>query len=55
MAFTKVDCGSWVDGDSGATATASKIVKTAMQGFGATHALVNNAGICIAKPFMEKL
>ena len=42
-----------VDGDIAADATAEKIVATALQRFGAIDALVNNAGIFLAKPFTD--
>lgn len=42
-----------VDGDIGSDATAQKIVETAVQRFGSVDALVNNAGIFMAKPFIE--
>jgi NAD(P)-dependent dehydrogenase (short-subunit alcohol dehydrogenase family) len=42
-----------VDGDIADMATAAKIVDTAKQKFGGIDALVNNAGIFIAKPFLE--
>ena len=42
-----------VDGDIGEMATAIKVADTAIQKFGAIDALVNNAGIFIAKPFLE--
>jgi NAD(P)-dependent dehydrogenase (short-subunit alcohol dehydrogenase family) len=42
-----------VDGDIGLEATARRIVDTALQRFGSVDALVNNAGIFIAKPFVD--
>jgi NAD(P)-dependent dehydrogenase (short-subunit alcohol dehydrogenase family) len=42
-----------VDGDIALPATAAKLVATAVQRFGAIDALVNNAGIFIAKPFLQ--
>jgi NAD(P)-dependent dehydrogenase (short-subunit alcohol dehydrogenase family) len=42
-----------VDGDIALPATASKLVDVAVQRFGSVDALVNNAGIFIAKPFTE--
>jgi NAD(P)-dependent dehydrogenase (short-subunit alcohol dehydrogenase family) len=42
-----------VDGDIALDATAEQIVATAVQRFGAIDALVNNAGIFIAKPFTD--
>ena len=41
-----------VDGDIGDAATAKKVVDTAVQKFGSIDALVNNAGIFMAKPFI---
>jgi NAD(P)-dependent dehydrogenase (short-subunit alcohol dehydrogenase family) len=42
-----------VDGDISLAATAEKIVMTAVKRFGSVDALVNNAGIFFAKPFIE--
>jgi NAD(P)-dependent dehydrogenase (short-subunit alcohol dehydrogenase family) len=42
-----------VDGDIGQEATARRIVDTAVQRFGSIDGLVNNAGIFIAKPFVD--
>jgi NAD(P)-dependent dehydrogenase (short-subunit alcohol dehydrogenase family) len=42
-----------VDGDIGQPATAKKVVDTAVQKFGSIDAVVNNAGIFVAKPFVE--
>ena len=42
-----------VDGDIGQAATAQKTVDAAVQKFGSIDAVVNNAGIFIAKPFIE--
>jgi NAD(P)-dependent dehydrogenase (short-subunit alcohol dehydrogenase family) len=42
-----------VDGDIGHVATARKVVETAVQKFGSIDALVNNAGIFMAKPFTD--
>jgi len=42
-----------VDGDIGQASTARRVVETAVQRFGSIEALVNNAGIFIAKPFVE--
>jgi NAD(P)-dependent dehydrogenase (short-subunit alcohol dehydrogenase family) len=42
-----------VDGDIGQEATARRIVDTAVQRFGSIDGLVNNAGIFIAKPFLD--
>jgi NAD(P)-dependent dehydrogenase (short-subunit alcohol dehydrogenase family) len=40
-----------VDGDISHAATAQKVVETAAQKFGSVDAVVNNAGIFMAKPF----
>jgi NAD(P)-dependent dehydrogenase (short-subunit alcohol dehydrogenase family) len=42
-----------VDGDIGDTKTAAKIADTALSQFGRIDVLINNAGIFIAKPFIE--
>jgi NAD(P)-dependent dehydrogenase (short-subunit alcohol dehydrogenase family) len=42
-----------VDGDIAQDTTAQKIVDTAVKRFGSVDALVNNAGIFIAKPFVD--
>ena len=42
-----------VDGDIALPSTAQKIVATAVARFGSVDALVNNAGIFFAKPFIE--
>jgi len=42
-----------VDGNIGESAVAAKIVETAITRFGSIDALVNNAGIFLAKPFTE--
>jgi NAD(P)-dependent dehydrogenase (short-subunit alcohol dehydrogenase family) len=42
-----------VDGDIGDAATAKKVVDAAVQKFGSIDALVNNAGIFVAKPFVD--
>jgi NAD(P)-dependent dehydrogenase (short-subunit alcohol dehydrogenase family) len=42
-----------VDGDIGLSSTAEMIVGTAVNRFGSVDALVNNAGIFLAKPFTE--
>jgi len=42
-----------VDGDIAAAATAVKVVDAAVSKFGGVDALVNNAGIFIAKPFID--
>jgi NAD(P)-dependent dehydrogenase (short-subunit alcohol dehydrogenase family) len=42
-----------VDGDIGQAATAKKVADAAMQKFGSIDAVVNNAGIFVAKPFVD--
>ena len=42
-----------VDGDIGEAATAHKVVDAAVQKFGSIDAVVNNAGIFVAKPFVD--
>jgi NAD(P)-dependent dehydrogenase (short-subunit alcohol dehydrogenase family) len=42
-----------VDGDIAHTATAEKLVTTALERFGSVDALVNNAGIFFTKPFTD--
>src|SRR6267142_796735 len=42
-----------VDGDIGQAATAQRVVETAIARFGSVDALVNNAGIFFAKPFLD--
>jgi NAD(P)-dependent dehydrogenase (short-subunit alcohol dehydrogenase family) len=42
-----------VDGDIGDAATAKKVVDAAVQTFGSVDAVVNNAGIFVAKPFLD--
>ena len=42
-----------VDGDIGDAAVAAKVVETAVQRFGGVDGLVNNAGIFMAKPFVD--
>lgn len=42
-----------VDGDVGDIATAQRVVGAAVKQFGSVHALVNNAGIFFAKPFLD--
>jgi NAD(P)-dependent dehydrogenase (short-subunit alcohol dehydrogenase family) len=42
-----------VEGDIGQEATARSLVATAVQRFGSVDGLVNNAGIFIAKPFVD--
>ena len=42
-----------VDGDIGDAATAQKVVDAAVQKFGSIDAVVNNAGIFVAKPFVD--
>jgi NAD(P)-dependent dehydrogenase (short-subunit alcohol dehydrogenase family) len=52
-AFVESDHLALVDGDVGQSSIASKIVEAAVQKFGSIDALVNNAGIILAKPFTE--
>src|SRR5271163_5268538 len=42
-----------VDGDIGQAAAAQQVANAAVQNFGSIDAVVNNAGIFIAKPFIE--
>jgi NAD(P)-dependent dehydrogenase (short-subunit alcohol dehydrogenase family) len=42
-----------VDGDIGLTSTAEKVVQTALSKFDSINHIVNNAGIFIAKPFVD--
>ena len=42
-----------VDGDIGQVSTAEKVVQTAISKFGSIDHVVNNAGIFIAKPFVD--
>ena len=42
-----------VDGDIGESATAARIVETALSRFGSIDVLVNNAGIFFTKPFTD--
>jgi NAD(P)-dependent dehydrogenase (short-subunit alcohol dehydrogenase family) len=42
-----------VDGDIGDSATAARVTATAIEQFGGIDGLVNNAGIFIAKPFLD--
>ena len=42
-----------VDGDIGQSATAQRVVETAVKRFGSVDALVNNAGIFFPKPFLD--
>src|SRR5215813_7840066 len=42
-----------VDGDIGQSSTAEKVVQTAISKFGSIDHVVNNAGIFIAKPFVD--
>jgi NAD(P)-dependent dehydrogenase (short-subunit alcohol dehydrogenase family) len=42
-----------VDGDIGQVATAQKVVDATVQKFGSIDAVVNNAGIFVAKPFVD--
>jgi NAD(P)-dependent dehydrogenase (short-subunit alcohol dehydrogenase family) len=52
-AFSASDHLALVDGDVGDPATAARIAETAVGRFGTIDALVNNAGIFSAKPFLE--
>jgi NAD(P)-dependent dehydrogenase (short-subunit alcohol dehydrogenase family) len=54
--FTEVaasDSVALVDGDIGESATAARIVETALSRFNSIDALVNNAGIFFTKPFTD--
>jgi NAD(P)-dependent dehydrogenase (short-subunit alcohol dehydrogenase family) len=51
--LTRSDRLALVEGDIGQEATARRVVETAVQRFGSVEALVNNAGIFIAKPFLQ--
>ncbi len=42
-----------VDGDIGDAATAKNVAETAITRFGSIDAVVNNAGIFVAKPFLD--
>jgi len=42
-----------VDGDIGEATTAEKVARTAIERFGSIDHVVNNAGIFLAKPFMD--
>jgi NAD(P)-dependent dehydrogenase (short-subunit alcohol dehydrogenase family) len=42
-----------VDGDIGDATTAQQVLEMAVTRFGSVHALVNNAGIFFAKPFID--
>jgi NAD(P)-dependent dehydrogenase (short-subunit alcohol dehydrogenase family) len=52
-AFSPAENLALVDGDIGDSRTAAKIAETAVGRFGATDALVNNAGIFFTKPFID--
>jgi len=52
-AFTPSEQLALVDGDIGLAATAKAVTDTAIAKFGAIDGLVNNAGIFIAKPFID--
>ena len=52
-AFTESDKLALVDGSIGDSAVAAKVVETAIAKFGSIDALVNNAGIFVAKPFTD--
>lgn len=51
--LTRSDRLALVDGDISQEDTARRIVDTAVQRFGSVDGLVNNAGIFIAKPFVD--
>ena len=51
--FVAADNVALVDGDIGHPDTAATIVDTAISRFGRIDALINNAGVLIAKPFTE--
>src|SRR3954449_1895550 len=51
--LTRSDQLALVEGDIAQEATARRVVETAVQRFGSLDALVNNAGIFIAKPFLQ--
>ena len=51
--LTSSDRLALVDGDIGQESTAQRVVATAVERFGSIEALVNNAGIFIARPFVE--
>jgi NAD(P)-dependent dehydrogenase (short-subunit alcohol dehydrogenase family) len=52
-AFAPSDKLALVDGDIGQISTAAKIVETTMSKFRSIDALINNAGIFFAKPFID--
>ncbi|MGO8075743.1 SDR family oxidoreductase [Rhizobium leguminosarum] len=52
-AFQASDRLALVDGDIGGAETAALVARTAIDRFGSIDALVNNAGIFLAKPFVE--
>ncbi|WP_434710323.1 SDR family oxidoreductase [Rhizobium sp. YTUHZ045] len=52
-AFEASDRLALVDGDIGDAETAARVAKTAIDRFGSIDALVNNAGIFLAKPFVD--
>ncbi|MBX5239216.1 SDR family NAD(P)-dependent oxidoreductase [Rhizobium sp. NLR22b] len=52
-ALTASDRLALVDGDIGDPETAAHVAKTAIDRFGSIDALVNNAGIFLAKPFVD--
>jgi len=51
--LTKSEHLALVDGDIGQSGTAQHAVETAIERFGSVDALVNNAGIFFAKPFLD--
>ncbi|MBB3353086.1 SDR family oxidoreductase [Rhizobium lentis] len=52
-AFEASDRLALVDGDIGDAEAAARVAKTAIDRFGSIDALVNNAGIFLAKPFVD--
>jgi len=52
-AFQASDRLTLVDGDIGDAETAARVAKTAIDRFGSIDGLVNNAGIFLAKPFVD--
>ncbi|MBY5400707.1 SDR family oxidoreductase [Rhizobium leguminosarum] len=52
-AFQAADRLALVDGDIGDAETAARVARTAIDRFGSIDGLVNNAGIFLAKPFVD--
>ncbi|UWU26486.1 SDR family oxidoreductase [Rhizobium sp. WSM1274] len=52
-AFQAADRLALVDGDIGDVETAARVARTAIDRFGSIDGLVNNAGIFLAKPFVD--